>query len=152
MFIRRPIYYPTTGFRSAFEELDRMRQDMDRLFGGSGGRYPTPQSAGVFPLINLTEDKDSYYVRAELPGLKADELNISATGNTLAITGERKVADEGKNVRYHRKEREAGTFSRIISLPGEVNSDKVEAGLNNGILTVHIPKAEAAKPRQITVK
>jgi len=62
------------------------------------------------------------------------------------------VADEGNNVRYHRREREAGTFSRIISLPGEVNSDTVEASLNNGILTVHIPKAEAARPRQITVK
>jgi len=152
MIIRRPIYYPTTGFKSTFEELERMRQDMDRLFGGLGGRYTAPQTAGVFPLVNLTEDKDGYYVRAELAGLKADELNISATGNTLSITGERKVADEGENVRYHRREREAGTFSRIISLPGEVNSDKVEASLKNGILTVYIPKAEAAKPRQITVK
>lgn len=152
MFIRRPIYYPTTGFRSAVEQLERMRQEMDQLFGGFGGKYSAPQTAGVFPLVNLTEDKDGYYVRAELPGLKADELNITATGNALSISGERKISSEGQNIRYHRREREAGSFSRIISLPGEVDSDKVEASLKDGILTVHIPKAEAAKPRQITIR
>jgi HSP20 family protein len=66
--------------------------------------------------------------------------------------GERKLADEGKDVRYHRREREAGSFSRIISLPGEVDADRIEADLKNGMLTVRIPKAEAAKPKKITVK
>jgi HSP20 family protein len=107
--------------------------------------------AGVYPLINLTEDKDNYYVRAEMPGLKADELSISVTANNLSISGERKIASEGENVRYHRREREAGTFSRILGLPGEVDADKVEANHVNGILTVVIPKAETAKPKQITV-
>lgn len=152
MFIPRSFYNPSAGFESAFGELERMRRDMDRLLEGFGSRYFTPQSAGVFPLVNLTEDKNGYYVRAELPGMTADELNISATANTLSITGERKLADEGKNVRYHRREREAGSFSRIISLPGEVDANRVEAGLKNGMLTIHIPKAETAKPRQITVK
>jgi HSP20 family protein len=151
MFIQRP-FFPDMSLRGAFSELERMRQDMDRLLEGFGSRSFIPQTAGVFPLLNLTEDKDGYYIRAELPGLKADELNISATGNTLSISGERKIASEGQAVRYHRREREAGSFSRIISLPGEVDSDKVEAKLKDGILTVHIPKAEAAKPKQITVK
>lgn len=152
MFIQRPFVFPDMSLRGAFSELERMRQDVDRLMGGFSGRYSSPSTAGVFPLINLTEDKNGYYVRAELPGLKADELNITATGNALSISGERKISSEGKDIRYHRREREAGSFSRIISLPSEVDSDKIEAKLKDGILTVHIPKAEVAKPKQITVK
>ena len=151
MFFQRP-FFSDMSLRNAFSEMERMRQDMDRLMEGFGGRSFSLPTAGVFPLVNLTEDKDGYYVRAELPGLKADELNISATGNTLSISGERKIASEGQDIRYHRREREAGSFSRIISLPGEVDTDKVEAKLKDGILTVHIPKADAAKPKQITVK
>ena len=151
MFITRS-FFPEVNLRSALGELERMRQDMDRLTEGLGGRSFGLPTAGVSPLVNLTEDKDGYYVRAELPGLKADELNISATGNTLSISGERKIASEGQDIRYHRREREAGSFSRIISLPGDLDTDKVEAKLKDGILTVHIPKAEAAKPKQITVK
>jgi HSP20 family protein len=112
-----------------------------------------PQSvgAGVFPLINLTEDKDKYYVRAELPGVKGDELDIQVTSNNLTVSGERKIAEEKEGARYHRREREAGSFSRIIGLPGDINPDKVDAKLANGILTVTVAKAEAAKPKQITV-
>jgi HSP20 family protein len=113
-------------------------------------QYPRA-SAGVFPLINLTEDKDSYYVRAELPGVKADELDIQVTGNNLSISGERKIAAEDEGAKYHRREREAGTFSRMVGLPGEVNTDKVEASLEDGILNVVVSKAEIAKPKQITV-
>jgi HSP20 family protein len=125
-----------------------MRQQLEQVFDD------VPQqrvSAGVFPLINLTEDKDKYYVRAELPGVKGDELDIQVTGNNLAISGERKIAPEEESARYHRKEREAGTFSRMIALPGEIDSDKVEANLEKGILTVVVSKAEIAKPKQITI-
>jgi HSP20 family protein len=110
------------------------------------------EAAGVLPLINLTEGKDNYYVRAELPGVKGDELDIQVTANNLAISGGRKIAAEEEGARYHRREREAGTFSRMIGLPGEVDTDKVDAKLENGILTVVISKAEIAKPKQITVK
>ena len=108
-------------------------------------------SAGVFPLINLTEDKDHYYVRAELPGLKGDELDIQVTGKNLAISGERKIAAAEEGARYHRREREAGSFSRMIGLPGEVDTENVEASLANGILTIAISKAEIAKPKQISI-
>lgn len=151
MIFRRPLYSPTWGLGSAFEELERMRRQLDELSGGFERRPYRVLGAGVFPLINLTEDKDNYYVRAELPGLKANEIGISVTANNLSISGERKIASEGENVRYHRREREAGTFSRVVGLPGEVDADKVEANHVNGILTVVIPKAEAAKPKQITV-
>jgi HSP20 family protein len=128
-----------------------MRQQLDQLFEDASGPYQRV-GAGVFPLINLTEDKNNYYVRAELPGVKGEELDIQVIGNNLAITGERKIAAEEEGAKYHRREREAGSFSRMIGLPGDINSDKVDAKMENGILTVVVAKAEAAKPRQITVK
>ncbi|MBW1697949.1 MAG: Hsp20/alpha crystallin family protein [Deltaproteobacteria bacterium] len=152
MLVRRAFDFPTWDFRRAFEELERMRRDMDRLFESFGQRAFRPFGVGVFPLINLTEDRNNYYIRAELPGMRAEELNISVTGNGLSISGERKIPAEGDNVRYHRREREAGSFSRIIGLPGEVDPDKVEAKLKDGILTVIVPKAEKAKPKQIPIK
>jgi HSP20 family protein len=151
MIVRR-IGFPNIGWRSAFTDLERIRRDMDRLFEQVLGGTSRPLSAGVFPLINLTEDTDNYYVRAELPGLKADELSITVTGNNLTISGERKIPSEGDNIKYHRREREAGSFSRIIALPADVELDNIEAGLVDGVLSLTIPKAEAAKPRQITVK
>ena len=151
MILRR-IHYPTFNLRSTFEELERMRSEMDRLFGQATGSILSRPAAGVFPLINLTEDKEKFYVRAELPGVKADELSISATGKNLTISGERKIASRGNDFRYHRREREAGKFSRAIALPGDVEVDNVEASLVNGVLTVSVPKAEAVKPKQINVK
>jgi HSP20 family protein len=151
MIYRRLFNVPTWRFRSPFEELAQMRRQMDRLFEDATSPYQRAQ-AGVFPLINLTEDKGNYYVRAELPGVKADELDIQATASNLAISGERKIAAEEEGARYHRKEREAGSFSRMIGLPGDINPDKVEARLENGILTAVVSKAEAAKPKQITIR
>ena len=141
---------PTWGFRSPLDELHRLRQQMEQFYGGTPSAYQ-PASAGVFPLINLTEDKDKYYIRAELPGMKGDELDIQIKENSLAISGERKIAAVEESARYHRREREAGTFSRMIGLPGDINPDNVDAKLENGILTVEVAKAEAAKPKQITV-
>jgi HSP20 family protein len=151
MFYSRLFNFPTWRLRSPFDEWAQMRRQMDRLFEDAREPYQRAQ-AGVFPLINLTEDKNNYYVRAELPGVKAAELDIQATANNLAISGERKIASEGQGARYHRREREAGKFSRMIGLPGEINPDKVEAKLENGILTVVVSKAEVAKPKQIAVK
>lgn len=151
MIYSRLVNVPTWRFRSPFDELHRLRQQMEQLYEGMPASYQ-PASAGVFPLINLTEDKDKYYVRAELPGVKGDELDIQVTDNNLAISGERKIATEEEGARYHRREREAGTFSRMIGLPGHINADNVDAKLENGILTVVVSKSEAAKPKQITVK
>jgi HSP20 family protein len=125
---------------------------MDTLFGAlSKGTLSRP-SAGVFPLTNITQDSENYYIRAELPGMKADELDIQVTSDGISISGERKIPKEGDNVKYHRRERDAGHFSRLISMPGEIDVSKVGASLENGVLKVSIPKAEAVKPRQITVK
>jgi len=152
MFARPLFNYPTMGWRHPFAELERMSRQMDRLSQGLMGRPELAwRTAKVYPAINLTEDSDNYYVRAELPGIKADALDIQAVGRNLTISGERTIASEGEGVKYHRREREAGKFSRIIGLPGDINTEKVDAKLVNGLLTVTIAKADAAKPKQITV-
>lgn len=152
MVYRRLFDFPAWRIRGGFDELERMRHEMHRLFDGLAGGLTRTRGAGVFPLVNLTEDKDNYFVRAELPGMDTAELDIQATVNSLAITGERKIAAEGENVKYHRKEREAGKFSRMINLPEAIDPEKIEAKLANGILTVVIPKSEVAKPRQIKIQ
>lgn len=152
MIIKRMLDFPNYGWRSAFDELERMRQEMDRLFGQVAGRAYWPTHAGVFPLVNVTEDKDHFYIRGEIPGMKSQEINISATGRNLTISGERKIASEGENVRYHRREREDGKFSRVIALPSDIQVGKIEADYVDGILSIKIPKAEEAKPKQIIIK
>jgi HSP20 family protein len=126
---------------------------MDALSGMFNRRMPERRlmSAGVFPLLNLTENQDNYYIRAELPGMKAEDLGIQIVGKTLTISGERKILEEGEKIRYHRRERDEGRFSRAIGLPGEIDNDRIEAQMRNGLLTITIPKAEAAKPKQIAV-
>jgi HSP20 family protein len=150
MIYRRFFDVSPWRFRNPLAELHRIRQQMEPLYGSTPHPYQ-PASAGVFPLIDLTEDKDNYYIRAELPGVKGNELDIQIKENSLIISGERKIAAEEEGTRYHRREREAGTFSRMIGLPGDINPDDVAAKLENGILTVEVAKAEAAKPKQITV-
>ena len=151
MIYRRMFGVPSWNVRSPFNELARLRQQMDNLFNRVPDGDMPSLHAGVFPSINLTEDKDHYYIRAELPGISAEELDIQATGNNLSISGERKIEAEKDNVRYHRKEREAGKFSRAISLPGDIDPDGVSGSLTNGILKVSVPKAEKAKPKQISI-
>jgi HSP20 family protein len=150
MAIIRGFGWPAWGWQAP-SDVDRLRREMDRLFQGMTGAVSREPSAGVFPLTNVTEDSDNYYVRAELPGIKVDELDVSVAGEGLSISGERKIP-AAKDARYHRREREAGKFSRVISLPGHIDTDKVEARCTDGVLTVVLPKAAAAKPKQINVK
>lgn len=151
MIPKRMMDFPNYGWRSAFEDLERMRHDMDRLFGQIVGRAYWPPHAGVFPLVNISEDQQNYYVSAELPGLDHKKIHISATGKNLTISGERQIASEGENVNYHRREREGGQFSRVIALPNDIDVDKIKASYTDGILSVTVPKTEAEKPKQITV-
>ena len=152
MILRRFTDLPATDWRRPFEGFEKMRRDMDRIFDALSGRISGEQTAGVFPLMNLTEDNDNYYIRAELPGVMAGDLDITVTDNSLTISGERKIPSESEKVKYHRREREAGKFSRVISLTSQIDTKKVEASSTDGILTITLPKAELARPRQISVK
>jgi len=150
MLYKRSFNVPTWGFSRAFRELDRLHREMDALYALSCGALPMP-SAGVFPLTNLTEASENYYLKAELPGINSDELDIQVTPEGISISGERKIPKEGENVKYHRREREEGKFSRRINFPGRADTDIVEASMENGVLKVSIPKSKAAEPKKITV-
>jgi HSP20 family protein len=152
LFLKREPNWRNVNNWSPFEELNRMRRDMERLTEGISRGYTRGSSAGVFPLMNLTEDNENYYIRAELPGMKAKEIELSVAGDTLTISGERKIANEDSDAKYHRRERESGKFNRILNLPGPFDVEKVEAKSVDGVLTIKLPKSEAAKPRQITIK
>lgn len=137
-------------FEEMEREMDRLRREMDRLFSGFRGFRPL--RFGVFPLMNVSEDKDNLYIRAELPGIQASDIEISVEGDTLTLRGERKSAEVGDNVSFHRREREFGRFRRSLTLPTRIDVDKVEAVFKNGILQITLPKAEEVRPKQITVK
>jgi HSP20 family protein len=144
--------FPYWGWGNPLEELARIRQEMNRLVGDTAGVSPHSDVAGVFPLVNIYEDTDGYTICAELPGLTHKDVEISAKGQSLNISGERKIRFKGENARYHRRERQAGTFNRAIALPSELNMNKIDARMKNGILTIRAQKAEKAKPKAITVK
>jgi HSP20 family protein len=124
---------------------------MLRLFDAIGGDTSAELEAGVFPPVNITQDDDHYYVRAEVPGINVKDIQISAMGRRLSLTGRREIASESNAASYHRKERAEGQFSRTVTLPAEFDINSVDARYKSGILTVTLPKSEAAKPRQIVV-
>lgn len=148
MFIRR--VWPTSPFyRAGMPDPMRLRRDMDRLFDVFwSGETP---GTGVFPAMNVTQDKDRYYVRAELPGIRTSDLKISVERNKLSVAGKREIQEEGDGVSYHRRERAGGSFSRSITLPDDLNADAVDASYRDGVLTIVLPKAETVKAREIKV-
>lgn len=143
--------FPHWGWGSPLDELTRMRKDMNRLLGDIIEYSPQYNVAGVFPLVNIYENTDSFFIRAELPGLNNEDLEITTKGKDLTISGERKIAPKGEDARFHRRERQDGIFSRAITLPTEMDIDKIEARFKNGILTIRAPKAEEAKPKVVKV-
>jgi len=151
MLVRR-VWPARPALETPFSEFDQVRRELLRLFDSVAGDSPRDVGSGVFPPINVTQDNDNYYVRAELPGIKADELAISAHNNRLSIAGRRDIRNEEGRVSYHRKERAEGSFNRTLSVPAQIDAARVEARYAHGILTVTLPKAEEAKPRHIAVK
>ncbi|MDR3155104.1 MAG: Hsp20/alpha crystallin family protein [Deltaproteobacteria bacterium] len=138
-----------------FLEFNRMRNQMEhawKTLRGGVDRIRDTYSAGVFPLINVSEDEDSLTLTAELPGVKVEDLEITIKGETLTLKGEKKIPDRPKEANFFRKERVEGTFSRSLTLPVRVAIDKAAASVKNGILTVALPKAAEAKAHQVAVK
>jgi HSP20 family protein len=151
MLVRR-VWPSRPTFDSPFADLDSVRREMLRLFDSVAGDTFGDTGVGVFPPMNITQDNDNFYVRAEVPGIKPNELSISAMGNRLALAGKREIQREHERVSYHRKERAEGSFNRTVTLPTEIDPDKVDAHYADGILTLTLPKAAETKPRQIKVR
>lgn len=143
-------------YRNGLHPIWQLRGEMDRLFGDFLGRAnllpaEAPSQREEFPPLNVWQRDDAVLVEAELPGVKSEDLEISVTGNELLLKGCRPDIEE-QNVAYHRRERIAGDFQRVLRLPAAIDSQKVEASLTDGVLLLTLPKAEAARPKKITVK
>lgn len=145
-----------------WREMDALRREVERAFDSFGGRRVSPLLGGqvlaehfarTYPHINLSEDKDHVYIEALAPGVDPESLEITIVRDTVRIAGEKQaIRSEVKPEAYHRNERQAGKFIRTITLPVEVDGDKVTADYANGLLLIKLAKAEAAKPKQISVK
>jgi HSP20 family protein len=128
-----------------------LRREVNRLFED----YALPAVSGrapSFPAINAWEDENNLFVEAELPGLTMNDLEITVVGDELSIKGERKPCGADEQATFHRRERGVGSFSRFITLPMDVDAERVEAVLRDGVLSITLPKAAEAKPRRIQVK
>ena len=138
-------------------ELMDVTQELEQWCGVRSPGVPTRRWAaeGVWaPATDIEETKEQFVVKADLPGMKQEEISISVLGNTLTISGERKSAAETKedDGRFLRMERVCGSFQRVVELPSSVNVDQVKASYRDGLLTVTVPKREEAKPKQIQVE
>lgn len=151
MLVRR-VWPSRPTFETPFAEFDHLRRQMLRMFDAMGGETYSEPGAGVFPPVNISQDDNNFYVRAQIPGIQPSQLEISAHGRKLTVSGKREIPTESEKVSYHRRERAEGAFSRSMTLPIEFDADRVDARYRAGILTVTLPKSEAMKPRQITVK
>ena len=148
----RQIWPSRPALTNPFADLETRRREMLRLLDSISGDPVQDTAAGVFPPLNVTQDDSHFYVRAEVPGLRASDLSISAVRNRISISGRREIPQEHERVSYHRKERADGTFNRTITLPTEIDAEQVEARYADGIVTLKLAKAAEAKPRQIAVK
>jgi HSP20 family protein len=126
-----------------FSRLSNLQDELDRLFGSPVASWA--------PALEIHEGKDNFIVRAELPGLKREEIEVSLQDDTLVISGERKVEAKQEGVELHRQERFYGKFQRVLALLEPVAADKVKADYKDGVLTITLPKTEEAKPKKIDV-
>ena len=136
-----------------FEGLNRIQSRINHLFDETFGRSRALSAPnGVwYPPVDVLESRDSYLIRAELPGMKKEDFNLEVRDGTLTLSGERKFEEPANGVEYHRVERASGKFVRSFSLPHTVKSDEIKASYRDGILEIHVPKAEEAKPKQIAI-
>ena len=133
-------------------EMMTLREAMDRLFDDAFTRPLNQSGVSVIPAVDLYQTEDDVVLKANLPGLKADDVQITVTADLLTLHGEFKHENEQKGSTYHILERRSGTFERSVMLPTDVQGDKAKADFENGVLTITLPKAETVKPKVITVK
>jgi len=143
----------STPMPSLVNELLRLQSSMDALLRSPRGElFFGPSTAGVFPPVNVFRTSEGdVVIRAELPGVKPEDFSVTAEGRRLTISGERKP-ESPEGVAYHRRERTSGKFSRSFQLPEDLDLEHAAATLSQGVMTLRVPRAAAAKARQITVQ
>jgi HSP20 family protein len=129
-----------------------LREAMDRLFNDAVTRPLSLREVWSVPAVDMYQTDDDLVVKAALPGIKIDEVQINITGDVLTLKGEMKQEEEKQEKAWHIREQRFGSFERSIALPTNVVADKAKAEFENGILTITLPKADEVKPRTITVK
>lgn len=137
------------------QPAQRLCRDMDRVFnqvfeGAADSICGGTFTRRAFPTLNAWEDDRTFIVEAEVPGLKMDDIEVLVQGDELTVKGERKASEE-EGVTRHLQERKAGEFKRTLQLPVEIDAEKVEASLRDGVLTIKLPKSQAVLPRKIAV-
>jgi len=143
MKLTRVTTWPTLG------RLTDLRDELDRLFEAPAAR--ASEFLGWSPAFDVYEEKDNFVVKAELPGMKKEDINVSFHDGSLVISGERQNETRNEGTEVYRAERFFGKFQRVVTLPATVAADKVKAQYKDGILTITLPKSEEAKPKQIEV-
>jgi HSP20 family protein len=142
--------YPIYQSPRLWQELDQFQREMNRFFDATGrGRVIKPLG---YPAINIRMNEDEQLITAEMAGIHPEDIDIDVTGDAITICGECKMDQDIVDAYNHRRERTYGTFSRTIQLPYMVDTNKVEATFKNGVLQIHLPRAEADKPKKITIK
>jgi HSP20 family protein len=135
-------------------ELGALQTEMNRLFN-SVFDSPGPGNGGTMrrwmPAMDLVETDEHFVLKADLPGLTEEDVNLELEGNVLTVSGERKAEHEDRREGYYRVERASGQFARSLTLPEGVNADAVEASFDKGVLEVRIPKPEERKPRRVSI-
>ena len=143
-------------WREPFAGLDRMGREMDRLWDSFFEDRPTVRRGGWMgewlPSLDLSETKNEFVVKAEVPGMTSKDIDISLAEGVLSIRGEKKQEKEEKEENYHFVERSYGSFRRSIRLPGGVQSDKIKASYKDGVLKVTFPKSEEARKKEGRIK
>jgi len=137
----------------SFGRLSDLRDEIDLLFDLplAGATGTSPWMSGWTPALDVYEDNDQFVVKAELPGMKKEEIDISLHNGSLTLAGERRSGHETSDEGVYRSERHIGRFQRTVDLPTTVRDDKVRAEYRDGILSITLPKAEEVKPKQISV-
>ena len=133
-----------------WREMDQLQREMSRLFEDSSIKHT--QGSRKYPAINLWANEEGQIIKAEMPGIKVDDININVTSDTLTISGSRTHDEAVENTRYHRQERGYGSFTRTLQLPFMIDTNSVEANFKNGVLDIKLQRAESDKPKKIAVK
>lgn len=140
-----------------FKELDEMQRRLSTMIGRAPVRKDSEKQEAMTvaewaPLVDISEDDKEYLIKAELPEVKKDDVKVTVQDGILTITGERKSEKEEKGKKFHRVEWAYGSFSRSFTLPDDADAEKVAGDFKDGVLKVHVPKSEKAKPKKVEVK